>query len=97
MLTYRTDTILGDIPEDWQPERLRDVLSFHTAGDWGADAGQTQVRAIRPTNFTESGRLDISDVATRYLESATAALLEPKKNLGGCLTQAHSTGCGFDT
>ena len=80
MLTYRTDTILGDVPQDWDRERLRGVLSFHSAGDWGGDSGQVKVNAIRSTNFTESGRLDFGDVAKRFLDAATAALLEPRKN-----------------
>src|SRR6185369_7960748 len=66
MLTHRTATIIGDIPPDWEPKPLRTLLKKQFSGDWGADEGEQAVSVLRSTNFTSSGALDFSDVATRY-------------------------------
>lgn len=66
MLTHRFRTILGDIPADWDAKPLRSLIAVHFAGDWGDDEGEQAVAVMRSTNFTNDGRLDFSDVATRY-------------------------------
>jgi len=66
MLTHRHDTIIGDIPEDWQPQALRSLLDEQFSGDWGSDEGEQAISVLRSTNFTSSGKIDFSDVATRY-------------------------------
>ncbi len=66
MLTHRFRTILGDIPADWDAKPLRNLIAEHFAGDWGDDEGEQAVAVMRSTNFTNDGRLDFSDVATRY-------------------------------
>lgn len=66
MLTHRFRTILGDIPADWDAKPLRSLIAENFAGDWGDDEGEKAVAVMRSTNFTNDGRLDFSDVATRY-------------------------------
>lgn len=73
MLTHRHHTIIGDIPEDWQPKPLRTLLEKQFSGDWGSDEGEQAVSVLRSTNFTISGALDFSDVATRYFSPDKAA------------------------
>lgn len=72
MLTHRHDTIIGDIPEDWQSKPLRSLLEKQFSGDWGSDEGEKAVSVLRSTNFTSSGALDFSDVATRYFNQDKA-------------------------
>jgi len=72
MLTHRHDTIIGDIPDDWQPKPLRSLLEKQFSGDWGSDEGEQAVSVLRSTNFTSSGALDFSDVATRYFNGDKA-------------------------
>lgn len=72
MLTHRSSTILGDIPQDWQAKPLRTLLTEQFAGDWGDDEGEQAVAVMRSTNFTNDGQLDMSDVATRYFPKEKA-------------------------
>jgi type I restriction enzyme, S subunit len=72
MLTHRHDTIIGDIPDDWKPKSLRSLLEKQFSGDWGSDEGEQAVLVLRSTNFTSSGALDFSDVATRYFNQDKA-------------------------
>lgn len=72
MLTHRHDTIIGDIPGDWQAKPLRSLIGKQFSGDWGSDEGEQGVSVIRSTNFTGSGSLDFSDVATRYFNQNKA-------------------------
>lgn len=79
MITHRFDTIIGNIPGDWESAPMRRLLAFHKGGDWGADEGEVETKVLRSTNFTMEGHLDLSDVAVRYLSPRTAEILEPKK------------------
>jgi type I restriction enzyme, S subunit len=72
MLTHRTATILGDIPSVWERELLGGLLERHQGGDWGDDDGEVAVSVLRSTNFTATGRLDFTDVATRFFKSSKA-------------------------
>lgn len=72
MLTHRHQTILGDIPEDWQAKPVRTLITEHFSGDWGDDEGEQAVAVMRSTNFTNEGQLDFSDVATRYFPKGRA-------------------------
>jgi type I restriction enzyme, S subunit len=72
MLTHRHDTIIGDIPDDWHPKPLRSLLAKQFSGEWGSDEGERAVSVLRSTNFTSSGALDFSDVATRYFSQDKA-------------------------
>lgn len=72
MLTHRHDTIIGDIPEDWQLKPLRTLLEIQFSGDWGSDEGEQAISVLRSTNFTSSGALDFSDVAIRYFNQDKA-------------------------
>jgi type I restriction enzyme S subunit len=68
MLTHRASTILGDIPHDWSRELLSKLLGAQKGGNWGEDSGDTAIRVVRSTNFTDHGALDYSDVAIRYFD-----------------------------
>jgi len=73
MLTHRYDTIIGNIPHDWQSKPLRSLFEKRFSGDWGSDEGEQAVLVLRSTNFTDSGALDFHDVATRYFTPEKAA------------------------
>lgn len=79
MLTHRARTILGDIPPDWQARPVRQLITDQFAGDWGDDEGEQAVSVMRSTNFTNDGRLDMSDVATRYFPKDKAAQFQLKR------------------
>jgi type I restriction enzyme S subunit len=70
MLTPRTATILGDIPEDWDRDLLSNLLEKQQGGDWGDESGDVAMRVLRSTNFTDRGTLDFSIVAIRYFTAA---------------------------
>ena len=72
MLAHRASTILGDIPQDWKAKPLKRLLSEQFSGDWGAEEGEQAVNVIRSTNFTSSGAIEFSDVATRYFPQSKA-------------------------
>jgi type I restriction enzyme, S subunit len=73
MLTHRSRTILGSVPQDWEAKPLRALITEQFAGDWGDDEGEQAVAVIRSTNFTNDGQLDMSDIATRYFPADKAA------------------------
>lgn len=73
MLTHRFQTILGDIPADWDAKPLRTLIAEHFSGDWGDDDGEQAVAVMRSTNFTNDGQLDFSDIATRYFPKDKAS------------------------
>lgn len=79
MLTHRARTILGDIPPDWQAKPVRQLITEQFAGDWGDDEGEQAVSVMRSTNFTNDGRLDMSEVATRYFPKDKAAQFQLKR------------------
>ena len=65
MLTLKEDTMLGDVPNDWDIRPLRRLLSANFPGDWGEERGPQMTRVLRSTNLTNDGRLDLEDVALR--------------------------------
>jgi type I restriction enzyme S subunit len=73
MLTHPSETILGDIPKDWDRELLSNLLAEQQGGDWGDDTGDAEIKVLRSTNFTNGGTLDVADVASRYFTSDKAA------------------------
>lgn len=80
MLTLKEDTMLGDIPGDWDSKPLIAVLSEHYPGDWGEDRGPHMTKVLRSTNLTNNSRLDLEDIAHRALPQCKADLLSPKRN-----------------
>ncbi len=61
-------TLIGTSPDDFCVVRLRDVLVANDAGVWGLEPVDNEgVVTIRSTNFTNEGRLDLTDVASRTL------------------------------
>ena len=79
MLTLKQDTMLGDVPEEWDVKPLRSMLTSNAPGDWGDDRGPHMVPVLRSTNFTNEGYLDLSDIALRALKPEKVALLAPRK------------------
>ena len=79
MLTLKQDTMLGDIPGDWDVKPLNALLKSNAPGDWGDDGGPHMVRVLRSTNLTNDGRLDISDIALRALKLDKAGRLPPAR------------------
>jgi type I restriction enzyme, S subunit len=72
MLTHRTTTILGNIPEDWDKALLKSLLSEQQGGAWGDDEGELAIRVLRSTNFTSRGTLDLEGSAIRYFPQVKA-------------------------
>ncbi|AJA48913.1 putative type I restriction enzyme specificity protein [Clostridium pasteurianum DSM 525 = ATCC 6013] len=57
------------LPEGWRLEKLKDLLEDKYAGEWGdEDTDNSGICVIRTTNFTNSGRLDFSNVVTRKID-----------------------------
>jgi len=80
MLTLKEDTMLGDVPEDWDVKPLSGVLSANYPGDWGEDRGPHMIRVLRSTNLTNGGQLDLRDIAFRALAPAKADRLAPRRH-----------------
>ncbi len=80
MLSLKEDTMLGNVPRDWNARPLRRLLNAHHPGDWGEERGAQMTRVLRSTNLTNAGRLDLDDVSRRALTAAKAALLEPRRH-----------------
>lgn len=72
MIRYRNQTILGDVPSGWAARPLRSLLTENLSGDWGEDEGDVMLSVLRSTNFTDSGNLDLTDVARRGFSAAKA-------------------------
>ncbi|MBC3493630.1 restriction endonuclease subunit S [Pseudomonas taiwanensis] len=79
MLTLKQDTMLGNIPKDWDVKALKKLLEFNAPGDWGNDGGPHMFRVLRSTNLTNERRLDFSDTALRALKPEKAKQLAPRK------------------
>ncbi len=79
MLTLKTATMLGPVPEEWEICSLRELLTAHFPGDWGEDRGAHMVGVLRSTNLTNNGWLDLSDVAMRGLPPERAEILAPRQ------------------
>ena len=77
MLTLKQQTMLGDIPSDWQVKPLKSLLKGNFPGDWGDDHGMHMVSVLRSTNLTNNGNLDLSDIAQRALNPENLAILSP--------------------
>ena len=80
MLTHRYQSILDDIPNDWQSKPLLSLLSDHFSGSWGDEQGEQEVQVIRSTHFNDTGYLDLSDVAERYYVPKKANTICIKEN-----------------
>lgn len=72
MITHPFRSILGSIPDAWDVVPLKDVLAESSAGDWGDDRGEIELRVVRSTNFTNDRVLDLSNVAIRGFSSKEA-------------------------
>lgn len=79
MLTLKQDTMLGNIPVDWDVKQLKQLLEFNAPGDWGDDGGPHMYNVLRSTNLTNERRLDLSDIAVRALKPQKAEQLAPRK------------------
>lgn len=53
----------------WDMVRLEDVLNDTITGEWGTEClqGETGVKVLRTTNFTNKGVIDFTDVVTRNI------------------------------
>lgn len=90
MLTLKEQTMLGNVPDDWQVIPLRKLISKHYAGDWGDERGPHMVKVLRSTNLTNDGNLDLSDIAERSLKPENARTLVPK--MGDILLERSGGG-----
>ena len=69
---------------------LADFIEVSFPGEWGQeDKDGTGVKVIRTTNFTNNGKLDLSDVVTRDIDSAK---IEKKKLSKGDIILERSGG-----
>jgi type I restriction enzyme S subunit len=79
MIRYRHQTILGDIPAGWAARPLRSLLTEDLSGDWGEDEGDVTLSVLRSTNFTDSGNLDLTDVARRGFNTSKALQMQVRQ------------------
>lgn len=76
------------IAESTKP--LADFIEVSFPGEWGQeDKDGSGVKVIRTTNFTHNGKLDLSDVVTRDIDSAK---IEKKKLFKGDIILERSGG-----
>ena len=69
---------------------LADFIEVSFPGEWGQeDKDGSGVKVIRTTNFTNNGKLDLSDVVTRDIDSAK---VEKKKLFKGDIILERSGG-----
>ena len=79
--------MFGDLE---QTKPLSDFIEVSFPGDWGQeDKNGDGVKVIRTTNFTNTGKLDLSDVVTRDID---AAKVEKKKLKKGDIILERSGG-----
>ncbi len=76
------------IAESTKP--LADFIEVSFPGEWGQeDKDGSGIKVIRTTNFTNNGKLDLSDVVTRDIDSAK---IEKKKLFKGDIILERSGG-----
>jgi type I restriction enzyme S subunit len=80
MIRHKCQTILGDIPIDWDAFPLRSLLADELSGDWGEDEGEVTLSVLRSTNFTDSGNLKLDDVAKRGFTRTRAEKVQVQPN-----------------
>lgn len=76
MIRHQYRTILGPIPDGWEARPIGALLAEQLAGDWGDDSGAVSLSVLRSTNFTDSGSLDLSDMALRWFSPAKATSIQ---------------------
>jgi len=59
---------------------LKEMIDKNDAGSWGSDPVDVSMNVVRSTNFNDTGYLDLSDVAKRFLESAVFETLKLEEN-----------------
>lgn len=91
-MMLKEDTMLGEIPSDWEAKPLAEMLSQHYPGEWGKERGLHMVKVLRSTNLTNDGGLDVTDVAIRALPPRKAKMLTPKH--GDILLERSGGGPG---
>lgn len=80
MIRHKHRTILGPIPDEWGDKPVASFLADQLAGDWGEDSGDVDLPVLRSTNFTDSGNLDLTDVARRFFSSRNANAIQLRKD-----------------
>src|SRR5712691_10151337 len=76
MIHHKDKTILGPIPDDWTDRKVESLLADQLSGDWGDDTGEVTMSVLRSTNFSDSGNLELSDVAQRRLSASAARQIQ---------------------
>ncbi|WP_263831700.1 restriction endonuclease subunit S [Sulfurospirillum oryzae] len=59
---------LGKVSNGFSTFKLKNALVKNDAGDWGTEPDKNEIGVIRSTNFSNDGKLDLSDVAFRTLK-----------------------------
>jgi type I restriction enzyme, S subunit len=59
---------------------LKEMIDKNDAGSWGSDPVDVSMNVVRSTNFNDTGYLDLSDVAKRFLEPAVFDALKLEEN-----------------
>jgi type I restriction enzyme S subunit len=80
MIRHHHQTILGEIPADWDARPLRSLLSDNLSGDWGDDEGEVTRSVLRSTNFADSGSMKLDDIAKRGFTRIKAEQVQVKPN-----------------
>lgn len=78
------------LPDEWRVENLQNLLEDKYAGEWGnEDINNDGVFVIRTTNFTNSGKIDFSNIVTRKIDQK---IVEKKKLKYGDIILEKSGG-----
>jgi len=70
-------------------EKLTELIEERITGEWGQEPGLSSVKVIRTTNFTNEGKLDLSNVVERDVEEKK---IEKKKLKKGDIIIEKSGG-----
>jgi type I restriction enzyme S subunit len=65
-LMKQTETVKSDGGMGWETVRLKEVVNKPISGEWGDSEGNINI--LRTTNFTNDGKLDLSEVVQRNID-----------------------------
>jgi type I restriction enzyme S subunit len=74
------ETRLGSCNAAFDVVPLKEMIDKNDAGSWGSDPVDISMNVVRSTNFNETGYLDLSNVAKRFLVPETFEELKLEEN-----------------
>lgn len=71
---------LGRCNDSFDVVPLKRMIDKNDAGSWGSEPVDNSMNVVRSTNFNDTGYLDLSNVAKRFLEPAVFEALKLEEN-----------------